>query len=335
MQFGGFKTTVELHDLGKVDPKWAGILSPLYSQDFVKRYIHRQFLEEASTYVEKFHDPVYFKHLLLNAQKYYSLDSEGPLRILDIGSGSGNTIFALMELYPDAQIAATDLSLPLLKALKDHYEAHYSSHTCTVIQQNAEEMIFEPGSIDFVVGGAILHHLFDPEKAIDQAYKVLKPGGVALFFEPFEIGNLLITMILKQLIWQNKSQPLIRKLRRQGIPAEVIQLFKSLCVDFEVRIGEDKSVPVFEKLDDKWLFTRSYFERIQQKVGFRELTIYPLHSTASPFLANILAYLQIVLGLDESALPAWALEYIREMDAHFSAELRSELLVEAGVVFKK
>lgn len=45
---------------------------------------------------------------------------------------------------------------------------------------------FRPDSFDMVVGGAILHHPLDGTKALAAAYRALKPGGVALFLEPFE-----------------------------------------------------------------------------------------------------------------------------------------------------
>ena len=37
MEFGAFKATTELHDLGDFDKKWSGILSPLYDDAFIKK----------------------------------------------------------------------------------------------------------------------------------------------------------------------------------------------------------------------------------------------------------------------------------------------------------
>lgn len=48
------KTTSELHDLGTIKPELSGILSPLYSEEFVRKFIHDQFLEEATTYVQNY-----------------------------------------------------------------------------------------------------------------------------------------------------------------------------------------------------------------------------------------------------------------------------------------
>lgn len=73
------------------------------------------------------------------------------------------------------------------------------------MQLNAEELIFESGEIDLVVGGAILHHLFDPSKTLKEAYKVLKPGGYAIFYEPFEAGNQIVKLIFERILERNEQ----------------------------------------------------------------------------------------------------------------------------------
>ena len=45
--------------------------------------------------------------------------------------------------------------------------------------------VFVPESFDLVTGAAILHHLIDPSRALVAAHRALKPGGFAMFFEPF------------------------------------------------------------------------------------------------------------------------------------------------------
>ena len=52
---------------------------------------------------------------------------------------------------------------------------------------DAHSLEFEDESFDFVYGCAILHHL-DYNRALDEIYRVLKPGGRILFAEPLGIN---------------------------------------------------------------------------------------------------------------------------------------------------
>jgi hypothetical protein len=106
VQLGVFKTTTELHDLGQFSEEWSGILSPSYDEDLKRKYIHDQIFENASEYIAKYQNLDYWGNLLKSAQSYYVADPEKELKILDIGSGTGNTVFSLMELYPNATIVA-------------------------------------------------------------------------------------------------------------------------------------------------------------------------------------------------------------------------------------
>ena len=49
-----------------------------------------------------------------------------------------------------------------------------------------------PGVADLAVGAAILHHILDPAKVLASCHRALKPGGWAIFFEPFEAGNTIV-----------------------------------------------------------------------------------------------------------------------------------------------
>lgn len=342
MQIGLFETTTELHDLGKYRKEWSGILSPLYDDNFIKKHIHKQFLEDSSHYIEKYQNLDYWKALLISSQQFYHFEANEELKILDIGSGSGNTIFPIMDLYPNAHIVASDLSINLLQSLKVYFEKHYKNRSLYIVQLDAEDIIFENNSIDIVVGGAILHHLFDPRKTVEQCYNVLRPNGVAIFFEPFEIGNQILAIILKQIIElnENKASP-IHQILKKFVPSaamldhNTIKFFKALCHDFAVRKGVDKQAAHFLHMDDKWLFTKDFINNMAKQIGFRQTTIYPLHSPKDMFYNQASAYLRLGLNKDINTLPQWAIKKIREIDEHFSKELCHELLIEGGIILKK
>ena len=215
MLLDGVEPTVALHDLAQLDVGCAGILSPLYEDNLVKEYIHEAFLEKADHYVDVYQRVPHWVHLLKIASRHLALDSLSSPLVLDLGSGGGNTVFALHELYPHARVIASDLSIPLLRILKANTDRHRDTLKCSVIQMNAEQILFRDNQMDLVVGGSILHHLFDPGKTLSECRRVLKPGGSAVFFEPFELGYQVLSLILKQLIRINDWRSLRDRLSKE------------------------------------------------------------------------------------------------------------------------
>src|SRR5215213_5592869 len=72
--------------------------------------VTEQFLENAAAY-----DAHYLNLTSIQRHIQASLNRAGltelrPRRVLDVGSGSGNSVLALAELYPEAAIVASDLS---------------------------------------------------------------------------------------------------------------------------------------------------------------------------------------------------------------------------------
>jgi ubiquinone/menaquinone biosynthesis C-methylase UbiE len=331
MDTEGFKTTRALHDLGAYRPELAGILSPLYDEVFVRRYIQEQFLDDSASYVARYQNLDYWRGLVAGALRHSPLSSwNGPLAILDLGSGGGNSVFPLLDLCASARIVATDMSIPLLRSLKDHRDRHYADRSCLVVQMNAEEIVFESGSFDLVVGAALLHHVLDPVRTLSEVARVLKPGGSAFFFEPFEGGNLVLAMLLRHMLHANEG-----KAAADRLAPDVAQFFASLCHDFAFRKGVDKTNPHYGEIDDKWFFTKAYLRNAAGAAGFRDLAVYPLHRLENMFSDQVATALRLGLGKDRNCLPPWATTCLQELDEHFSPEFRKELIIEGGIILGK
>jgi ubiquinone/menaquinone biosynthesis C-methylase UbiE len=342
------QTSVPLIDLGTMKSEWAGILSPGYQDKFIQTFIQKQFLEDAAIYAERYDSEGAWRGLIQGACRNITVDACKP-RILDIGSGAGSSVFPLLDLYPDATVVASDLSAPLLKILKDRLAERCPGRTCALVQLNAEELVFANEQFDLVCGGSVLHHLFKPEKTIAECYRVLRPGGCAFFFEPFELGNLVLSMVLKHLIAMNAEVAgrhalsgfglgWLRSLWRgtEQIPPEVLRFFNAICVDYEARKGDPRSEQHLSRLDDKQLFTRSQFQHMAQVAGFAQVNFEPIGPTENMFTTQTSILLNCGgLNRDVSALPFWARAYLQEMDRHFSRNTRPELMFEGCVVFRK
>jgi ubiquinone/menaquinone biosynthesis C-methylase UbiE len=321
--------TKPVEDLGaEGNETLRGIFSPHYEPQVVQRYLHAQFSEAAAVYAAQYAGVEHFTWLLTQAfdRMGWHLEKRTGLTILDLGSGAGNSIFPLLELCPEAQLLASDLSLEMLVLLKQALRTQGREQACVLLQLNAEELDFTPESFDLVVGAAVLHHLIAPDKTLAGCARLLKRGGAAIFFEPFEAGHAILRLLYRAILEAAHHAPL---------PAETTAVLEDLIRGYQIRSGRDKSLAVRERYEDKWLFTRRYLEEVAGQQGFARCTIYPLYAPARQFARQIEVDLRLRLGQGRESLPGWAWDLVQQYDETFSEDLMSELLLEGGTILQK
>jgi hypothetical protein len=115
----------------------------------------------------------------------------------------------------------------------------------------------------------------------------------------------------------------------------VIEFFKVAMFDWYARKGEDKTDSRFQYMDDKWLFTHSYFDNLRRKYGFRELFIVPSNGNNHRFLAEVEELLYLGLEETPNVLPTWARDYLQEADTRLSDAVWRDLYLAGTVVLKK
>jgi SAM-dependent methyltransferase len=103
-------------------------------------------------------------------------------RILDLGCGAGeNSVYFAKRgavcVAADYSPGMVEVALQLAAANQVEIEG------CTA---NAIALLFPDHSFDIVYASNLLHHLPDPQAAIKEMYRVLKPGGKACFWDPLK-----------------------------------------------------------------------------------------------------------------------------------------------------
>lgn len=90
-------------------------------------------------------------------------------------------------------------------------------------------------------------------------------------------------------------------------------------------------------LNDKWLFTRSFFDCIRVELGATDLRVRSLHDPQAPFTAQTVTALTAYGGLTcPDALPQCAWDVLRRNDEDaFSLDLKRDLILEGAVVITK
>jgi len=323
---------VPLWDLGEQEPAYRGILAPHEPHEKLDRMasgVTSQFLEDADAYHSQYFNTDYWSSLISAALRRAAVGARNldVHSILDVGSGSGNTVFPLVKLFPDARIAACDISAQLLRLLGHALRQQGHAQSVGLACLDLNRKWFKPATFDLAIGGAILHHLFDPAALIEEVFRAVRPGGVAIYFEPFEIGHKLLALIYRQML---DVAPL-----RGGLSERLTEFLQNRIDEFALRTGTSKPPETYARVDDKWLFTRSFFEGVAVRIGASELVTYPLHGSEDLFMPKIRFELQCGAGLESDALPPWAWDIAARTQAMFSAELRDEILVEGCVMFRR
>jgi len=317
-----------LVDLGKdADHRLKGIYSPVYDKQEVERFMSNYYesIEGVQSQVAKIDLTGYYFALLSEA--FAKIDflkgKDSRLSILELGCGFGSATFPLLKLLPNADVIASEFSVSMLLALKSKLDEEKMAQRCALLQLNAEDLDFKPNSFDLITGAAILHHLFRPEEVIKQSLRILKPRGVAIFFEPFENGYSILGLIYKSILNDKRAKWLGRK---------KIEYFRYCIRVWQKMKTLDKTDSFFLGQDDKWFFTRQYISNLAEEFGYDKCLIYKLEKSKHPFETLAKTHLE---GNNIRNIPGWIWDIVKEYEEWFSDNLKEDLLTEGCIILKK
>lgn len=133
--------------------------------------------------------------------------------VLEYGCGTGSCAFNIARLGSNVTgIDISELSIEL--AIKRSVELGVLQNSQFLLM-NAENLEFADSTFDLVCGSGILHHL-DLVRGYGEITRVLKPGGMAVFFEPLG-HNPLIN-------WYRRRTPKMRTIDEHPLLLDDIRL---------------------------------------------------------------------------------------------------------------
>jgi ubiquinone/menaquinone biosynthesis C-methylase UbiE len=106
-----------------------------------------------------------------------------PRRILDLGSGTGNGAFALLERFEAADVIALDLSSEMLHRLSGKARDLGVADRIRTVQTDLDAAWPAIDAVDLVWASSSLHHMADPDRILAAVFAALRPGGLLVVAE--------------------------------------------------------------------------------------------------------------------------------------------------------
>ena len=122
---------------------------------------------------------------------FYLLGDVAGRTVLDFGCGNGENSVLLARRK--ARVIGLDVSASLLQLARRRLALSGMPGGAEFIASSAHDVALPAESVDVVFGIAILHHL-DLALVAREVWRVLKPGGRAIFSEPVRNSKLLKTI---------------------------------------------------------------------------------------------------------------------------------------------
>jgi 2-polyprenyl-3-methyl-5-hydroxy-6-metoxy-1,4-benzoquinol methylase len=290
--------------------------------------VTEQFTTNSDVYHERYFDRQDFDTLIEYCLQLANIDKMAQMKVLDIGSGGGSSVFALDRALPRVQIVGTDISPELLTIQRNiAIEKNISEERLNILCFDLHEDFFAPESFDFIFGAAILHHLLYPAKALLNVSRALKPGGSLVLVEPLEAGSLLLCILFEKILLtvdhsDKRTHP-------------VSNLMRAMRLDIQSRLGVPVLKPWSEHLDDKWVFDEPYLHTLAKDLDFSGVEIYPSSTDLETVYTDAFYSLLSDSGNKNAYVCPQINQVLFEFDRGFARELKQKLAPSGIIIFRK
>lgn len=115
-------------------------------------------------------------------------------KVLEVGVGTGKNIpyYDIDSL----ELTAIDFSGGMLDIAKKK-KSQFGWESLELIEMDVEDLKFDDESFDTIVNTFVFCTVPNPKQGLKEIYRVLKPGGKAIFVEHMKSQNSLLNLFLK------------------------------------------------------------------------------------------------------------------------------------------
>lgn len=140
-----------------------------------------------SIFYDKYVNPLFWTEYMRDQSLELAILNDKNLTVIDVGSGTGFTTQGITKYITPQQITCIDQSPHQMHKAKLKSDLK----GCTFIIGDAENIPFEKNTFDRYISAGSIEYWPDPQKGIQEAMRVIKPGGTALMIGPLQPANKL------------------------------------------------------------------------------------------------------------------------------------------------
>ncbi len=288
--------------------------------------VTEQFLESADTYHGRYFARTDFDEMMSLILTDSATPRTAALRVLDLGSGGGSSVFSIARALPNSLITATDISPQLLSILAELRSRDAKNcDRIEIVCMDIHEQVFEANQFDWIFGAAILHHLLDPHQALRHIVPSLTKGSNLVLIEPLESGSSILMVLFEKVQYE---------LERRGMASNPIHaMCAAMRRDIQARFGPDHMKPWSSVLDDKWVFDQPYLLKLARTLGFESVRVQPVQRDVTRVYSQGFFSTVSDSGLSPSDLPDDMRPLVTEFDEHFSQEFKLKNCPTGAITF--
>lgn len=135
-----------------------------------------------SIFYDKYVNPLFWTEWMRDQCLALAQLSDPTLKVIDVGSGTGFTTQGIVRHLPANQVTCVDQSPHQIAKAKDKADLK----GCTFQIGDAENIPFPTDHFDRYISAGSIEYWPNPQQGINEAYRVIKPGGVALLIGPLQ-----------------------------------------------------------------------------------------------------------------------------------------------------
>ncbi len=117
------------------------------------------------------------------------LAPRGEQKLLDVAGGTGDISFRFLKRAPDAHATVFDMTQGMLDAGRERAEADDMADRLDWVCGDAMALPFADNTFDVYTISFGIRNVTRPQEALNEAYRVLKPGGRLMVLEFSQIPN--------------------------------------------------------------------------------------------------------------------------------------------------
>ncbi|MDB5449763.1 MAG: hypothetical protein JWQ46_599 [Phenylobacterium sp.] len=288
----------------------------------------RSFAHDDDDSLAHFETSTHFEALFRAALDASGIEvADNPL-VMVLGAGTGASAVApCLRLFRGCHILATDETDRDFARLSRHLRQSGAQDRVALLRAAPEEPQAAPASLDLVAGAFVLHSRIDPDKVLEATARVLKPGGHAIFLEPFD-GYGLLRLAFERICVE-------ADLRKAPLGEGVRVALECAIAQIAARTMPDPTQPGFTEMQGKWQFSRESVAAAARIFGFAQARFVSHHDHSSLYRDMALLRLREHMGADRAELPGWAEDILNGFDRALPPPVKRLLMLEGSIVLTR